>query len=142
MRPTRNRCQHQGAAPAAARRHDARAQRQRSTLLHDSQLSSIKDLPLAERVARMRQPEVRRAILSEERRTRRIAGELRAALGPHFCDRSDSRLRADARQSMAELARAQGRTPSEVAYDELLKEDGKSLLMLTIGNTRQAASIG
>ena len=35
---------------------------------------------------------------------------------------------------MAELARAQGRTPGEVAYDELLKEDGKSLLMLTIGN--------
>ena len=35
---------------------------------------------------------------------------------------------------MAEIGRAQGRTPGEVAYDELLKEDGKSLLMLTIGN--------
>ena len=36
--------------------------------------------------------------------------------------------------SIAELARAQGREPSVLAYEELLEENGNSLLMLTIGN--------
>jgi N-acyl-D-amino-acid deacylase len=95
----------------------------------------IKDLPLAERVARMREPELRRAILSEEptdptnplvsfvRRWDRIFATGRTVDYEPGLDKS-----------IAELARAQGRTPGEVAYDELLKEDGKSLLMLTIGN--------
>ena len=95
----------------------------------------MRDLPLAERLAQMRKPEVRRAILSEEptdpanplvgfvRRWERIF-----ATGPTV------NYEPPIDRSIAELARAQGRTPGEVAYDELLKEDGKSLLILTIGN--------
>jgi N-acyl-D-aspartate/D-glutamate deacylase len=95
----------------------------------------IKDLPLAERIAEMRKPDVRRAILSEEptdpanpligfvRRWERIFATGRTVDYEPSLDKS-----------MAELARAQGRTPGEVAYDELLKEEGQSLLMLTIGN--------
>jgi N-acyl-D-aspartate/D-glutamate deacylase len=95
----------------------------------------IKDLPLAERIAEMRKPDVRRAILREEptdpanpligfvRRWERIFATGRTVDYEPSLDKS-----------MAELARAQGRTPGEVAYDELLKEEGQSLLMLTIGN--------
>jgi N-acyl-D-amino-acid deacylase len=95
----------------------------------------IKDLPLAERMAEMRKPEVRRAILSEEpvdptnplvvfaRRWDRIFATGRTVDYEPPLDRS-----------MTELAVALGRTPGEIAYDELLKEDGASLLMLAIGN--------
>jgi N-acyl-D-aspartate/D-glutamate deacylase len=95
----------------------------------------IKDLPLAERIAEMRKPDVRRAILREEptdpanpligfvRRWERIFATGRTVDYEPSLDKS-----------MAELAHAQGRTPGEVAYDELLKEEGQSLLMLTIGN--------
>ena len=36
--------------------------------------------------------------------------------------------------SIAGLAAAQGRTPEEVAYDELLKDGGQALMLLGIGN--------
>jgi N-acyl-D-amino-acid deacylase len=95
----------------------------------------IKDLPLAERVAEMRKPEVRRAILSEEPTdpTNPLIGFVRRWERIFATGRTvDYEPSLD--KSMAELARAQGRTPGEVAYDELLKEEGQSLLMLTIGN--------
>ena len=95
----------------------------------------IKDLPLAERVAQMRKPDVRHAILSEApsdptnpligfaRRWERLFVSGRVVdYEPHL------------KSSIAELARAQGVKPEELAYDELLKEQGKSLLMLTLGN--------
>lgn len=95
----------------------------------------LKDLPLAERVAAMHDPGTRAAILSEQpvnpsnpligfvRRYDRVFPTGRTINYEPALDRS-----------VAELARAQGRTPAEVAYDELLKEDGKALLMLTLGN--------
>ena len=95
----------------------------------------IKDLPLAERIAEMRKPEVRRAILSEEPTdpTNPLIGFVRRWERIFATGRTvDYEPSLD--QSMAALARAQGRTPGEVAYDELLKEEGQSLLMLTIGN--------
>jgi N-acyl-D-amino-acid deacylase len=95
----------------------------------------IKDLPLAERVAEMRKPEVRRAILGEEPTdpTNPLIGFVRRWERIFATGRTvDYEPSLD--KSMAELARAQGRTPGEVAYDELLKEEGQSLLMLTIGN--------
>lgn len=95
----------------------------------------LKDLPLGERVAAMRDPGTRAAILSEQpvnpsnplicyvRRYDRVFPMGRMINYEPALDRS-----------VAELARAQGRTPAEVAYDELLKEEGKALLMLTLGN--------
>lgn len=95
----------------------------------------IKDLPLAERVAEMRKPEVRRAILSEEPTdpTNPLIGFVRR-WDRIFATGRTVNYEPPLDSSIAELARARGRTPGEVAYDELLKEGGKSLLMLTIGN--------
>ena len=87
----------------------------------------IKDLPLAERIAEMRKPEVRRAILSEEPTdpTNPLIGFVRRWERIFATGRTvDYEPSLD--KSMAELARAQGRTPGEVAYDELLKEEGQS----------------
>lgn len=100
----------------------------------------LKELPLAERVAEMRKPEVRAAILTETpvdpanplitfaRRYERIfvTGD-RIDYEPPFS------------RSIAGMAQAQGRDPGEVAYDELLKEDGRALLMLTLGNYEECS---
>ena len=100
----------------------------------------IKDWPLAARVAEMRKPEVRAAILSET-----PADPSNPLIG--FVRRYD-RVYATAATvdyepaancSMAGLGLAQGRPPDEVAYDELLKEDGNSLLMLTLGNYEEGS---
>jgi N-acyl-D-amino-acid deacylase len=95
----------------------------------------IKDLPLAERVAEMRKPEVRRAILSEEPTdpTNPLIGFVRR-WDRIFATGRTVNYEPALDSSIAELARSRGCTPGEVAYDELLKEEGKSLLMLTIGN--------
>jgi N-acyl-D-aspartate/D-glutamate deacylase len=92
-------------------------------------------LPLAERVARMRQPEVRARILGET---------------PHFDDPlvayvhtafhklfplGDPPCYEPARdRSVAAIAAREGRTPHEVVYDLLLQRDGRELLYLPILN--------
>ncbi len=97
---------------------------------------AIKDRPLDEIVAEMRKPEVRAAILAE------TAGEPTNPLVA-FSRRFDrlfvtGRDRIDYEpgfeKSIAGLAQTQGRTSEEVAYDELLKDDGKAMLLLGIGN--------
>ena len=96
---------------------------------------AIKDLPLAERVAEMRKPEVRAAILGE------TSGESTNPL-VGFSRRFDRLFTTGATvdyeppfdKSITGLAAAQGRTPEEVAYDELLEDDGQALLLLGIGN--------
>lgn len=96
---------------------------------------AIKDLPLAERLAEMRKPEVRAAILAD------APGEPTNPL-VGFSRRFDRLFTTGAivdyepgfERSIAGLAAAQGRTPEEVAYDELLKDDGQAMLLLGIGN--------
>jgi N-acyl-D-amino-acid deacylase len=96
---------------------------------------AMKDLPLAARVAEMRKPEVRAAILGDapgdptnplvrlSRRFERL-----------FITGETVNYEPSAETSIAGIAAAQGRTPEEVAYDELLKDDGQSLMLLGIGN--------
>ena len=96
---------------------------------------AMKDLPLAARVAEMRKPEVRAAMLAEN------AGESTNPL-VNFSRRFDRLFTTGAavdyepayEQSIAGFAAAQGRAPEEVVYDELLKDDGKAMLLLGIGN--------
>jgi N-acyl-D-aspartate/D-glutamate deacylase len=89
-------------------------------------------LPLAERVARLRDPAVRAAILSE-------AGSPLAAglLGDFeqmfpFGDPPDYEPGPEA--SLAARARARGVSPSELAYDALLEQDGRALLYRPVMN--------
>jgi N-acyl-D-aspartate/D-glutamate deacylase len=95
----------------------------------------IKDLPLAERVAKMRTPETRRAILSEQPTdpTNPLIGFVRR-WDRIFATGRTVNYEPPLESSIAALASSRGVTPEEVAYDELLKEEGKSLLMLTVGN--------
>ena len=87
----------------------------------------IADLPLAERVARLQDPAVRRAILDEQVDLGPLAFVLSnwTRLFP-LGDHPDYEPPADA--SLAALAAAQGADPLELAYDVMLSNEGKGLL--------------
>jgi N-acyl-D-amino-acid deacylase len=95
----------------------------------------IADLPLAERVAEMRKPEVRARILADK-----PAGGghpllyLAQAWEWIFPLTDDPIYEPDASTSIAARARARGVTPMEEAYDRLLDDDGHAMLLVAMAN--------
>jgi N-acyl-D-amino-acid deacylase len=95
----------------------------------------IADLPLAERVAEMRKPEVRARILADK-----PAGDghpllyLAQAWEWIFPLTDDPVYEPDASTSIAARARASGVTPMEEAYDRLLDDDGHAMLLVAMAN--------
>ncbi|MFB0874869.1 MULTISPECIES: amidohydrolase family protein [unclassified Sphingobium] len=96
---------------------------------------AIAHLPLAERVAEMRRPEVRARIVNEEpgdtllpmtAMTRQWQNMYR--LGDPPC------YEPDPETSVAAMSRREGRPPEEIAYDLLLENDGHALLLVAIAN--------
>jgi N-acyl-D-aspartate/D-glutamate deacylase len=97
----------------------------------------LEGLPLPARVAKLRDPEIRRRILSEDN----AASDPRVAVvmaliqqGLHkifpLGDPPDYEPGPD--QSIAAIAKREGRDPFEVLYDQMLLLDGRQLLMLAI----------
>ena len=95
----------------------------------------IADLPLAERVAEMRKPEVRARILADK-----PAGDghpllyLAQAWNWIFPLTDNPDYEPAASTSIAARAKARGVTPMEEAYDRLLDEDGHAMLLVAMGN--------
>ncbi|TPG31599.1 N-acyl-D-amino-acid deacylase family protein [Mycolicibacterium hodleri] len=100
----------------------------------------IADLPLAERVAEMRKPEVRERILADKPASdghplmfAAQAWEWMFPLGdpPNYePPRSDS---------IASRARARGVSPLEEAYERVLDDDGHAMLLITLANFRDGS---
>ena len=88
----------------------------------------IADLPLAERVARMRTPEVRAAILSEQVDVGDFANHLLRSFHKLFPLGDPPDYEPAASASVAAIAEREGRPAAEVAYDLLLQRDGHELL--------------
>lgn len=95
----------------------------------------IAHLPLADRVAAMRTPEVRAAILSEDPKEgntfplfHRLSYEYMFHFGnpPNYLPRKEN--------SLAAIAEREGRTPQDVAYDALLEDDGNAFIYVTLSN--------
>lgn len=102
--------------------------------LHPS-FREIADLPLEEKVARMRDPDMRRRLLSEEP----------ADVNPFFMFVVNEKemlfvlndppiYHPDPEDSIGAIARREGRDPMEVIYDALLQRDGHEILYRPIGN--------
>jgi len=95
----------------------------------------IAHLPLAERVARMRDPQLRRALLEEKPE---VANPLAAFVAQSFHklfplgDPPDYEPTPD--KSVKAIAEREGRSSEEVAYDLLLRRDGRELLYFPILN--------
>jgi N-acyl-D-amino-acid deacylase len=98
---------------------------------------AIEHLPLERRVAKMRQPEVRAQILSEQAdpsHPNPIQRFLvtRSLDSYPFVDKPDYEPAPES--SLTAIAIRQGRTVHEVAYDALLHRDGQAILFLPINN--------
>lgn len=96
---------------------------------------AIADRPLAERVARMRDPEFRRQLLSEKPESTNplLLGlvsdtSMLFALGdpPNYTPRPE--------ENLAVRAKASGRDLMELLYDELLRDEGRAILFAPKGN--------
>jgi N-acyl-D-aspartate/D-glutamate deacylase len=102
---------------------------------HRAYRSLVGRLPLAQRVARMRDTEVRARILNDE------VG-LKDPLGRHYLTLFDSifalgdppNYEPTREMSVGARARREGRTPQEVAYDLLLQRNGHELLYVPLGD--------
>ncbi|MBW8483986.1 N-acyl-D-amino-acid deacylase family protein [Actinomadura parmotrematis] len=93
-------------------------------------------LPLAERVARMRDPQVKARILAERPAQEDIlAASVRAfpdRLYPLAAENPD--YEPDPRTSVAAVAAAAGRDPMELLYDLLLEDEGRNVLLMPLLN--------
>lgn len=96
--------------------------------------SKIAHLPIAERVAAMRDPELRRALLTEQPEE----GHPLAVLGRNwnwmFALDNPPDYAPPKDQSFAALAAARGCTPEEIAYDRFLDTNGEGLILTVVGN--------
>ncbi|HEY2356672.1 MAG TPA: amidohydrolase family protein [Phenylobacterium sp.] len=99
---------------------------------------AIKDLPLAERVARLRDPEFRRQLLSEEAESARAPGlsPMRAwdRIYPMSAE-PDYEPTPD--HSLAAIAAERGVDPYVLALDHMLTNDGRGMLYLPLLNYAQ-----
>jgi N-acyl-D-aspartate/D-glutamate deacylase len=91
--------------------------------------ADIADLPLAERVAMMRRPDVRSAIIAGARVEDRQLGSRVIAWYPHMFRLGDPpNYEPDPSESAQAEAERRGCDPAEVAYDWLLEQHGTALL--------------
>ena len=89
----------------------------------------LHQMPLDERVAEMRKPEVREALLSESTNlTEGLVGEIITSWHKMFRLGDPANYEPSPEESFAGLAEAQGCTPEEIAYDVLLEKDGRALI--------------
>jgi N-acyl-D-aspartate/D-glutamate deacylase len=96
---------------------------------------ALRDLPLPVRVARLRQPEVRAALLSEEPATNnRIAIALMQRWDQIFPLGEEPDYEPPPSTSVAAVAAATGREPQEVVLDWLLERDGEALLFAPLAS--------
>jgi N-acyl-D-amino-acid deacylase len=92
----------------------------------------LADLPREERLARLRDPEVRRAMVEERPELTGLAAFVGSAWHKLFPlgDPPDYEPAPD--RSVEGVAAREGRTPQEVAYDLLMADDGRALLYVPI----------
>jgi N-acyl-D-aspartate/D-glutamate deacylase len=96
---------------------------------------SIADLPLEERVARMRDPEIRAKILADDPTEFNTWSLLNRIGYERMFAFSEPLNYTPAREdSVAAIAQRRGCTPQEVAYDMLLDADGKGFIFACLVN--------
>jgi N-acyl-D-amino-acid deacylase len=94
----------------------------------------IADLPLAERVAEMRKPEVRTRILADKPGTGHPILVVTQMWDWIFPLGDEPDYEPDPSTSIRARARARGVHPMEEAYDRLLDDDGRAMLLVATSN--------
>ncbi len=93
---------------------------------------SLLELPFEERIRRMRDPELKRKILSEG--DPNAPGMMIQQLGRMFAMGDPPNYEPAYEDSVEAIAKAQGRDPVEFLYDQLLGRDGKELFLVPVLN--------
>ncbi len=101
---------------------------------HPKFVEHLAKLPHAERVAAMRQPDVRAALLKPMGASTHPFATLLAQFNLIFPLRGASDYEPAASTSIAAVAAARGVSPYEVAYDLLMENDGRGKLMVATTN--------
>jgi N-acyl-D-aspartate/D-glutamate deacylase len=105
------------------------------TFLYRPSFQPLRDLPLGERVARMRDPAVRAAILREnDEGAHPILVYFGGAYSKLFPMGAAPDYAPPAEDSFAARAAAAGSDPQELIYDWLISDDGKALIYLPLYN--------
>jgi N-acyl-D-amino-acid deacylase len=94
----------------------------------------IAHLPLEDRIAAMRDPEMKAALLSEEFGEGHPFNALARNWSWLFPLNDPPNYAPPKDQSLAALAAARGCSPQEVAYDRLMETEGKGLFLSALGN--------
>ncbi|MGC2566766.1 MAG: amidohydrolase family protein [Mycobacterium sp.] len=94
----------------------------------------IADLPLAERVAEMRKPEVRARILADKPGVGHPILYVAQMWDWIFPLTDNPNYEPDPSDSIGARARAKGVNPMEEAYDRLLDDDGRAMLLVATSN--------
>lgn len=97
----------------------------------------IAHLPFAERLERLKNPEVRRQIVEHQPRERSALSQiLTQGFDRMFRLEKDGKLDYEPRaeDSVAALAAREGRSPAEIVYDMLMEKDGRGYIYLPMLN--------
>ena len=95
----------------------------------------LASLPLEERVARMRDPQMRATLISEHAsRTRGMSGIVAQSFHKMFPLGDPPDYEPAPEDSIEARAQAAGVEPVEMAYDQLLARDGKELMLFPLAN--------
>ncbi len=89
---------------------------------------AIHRLPLEEKVAELRKPEVREALLSETCQLEGLAGEIVTSFHKMFRLGEPANYEPAPEESFEGLGAASDRRPEEIALDVLVENDGKALI--------------
>ncbi|MFP3899918.1 MAG: N-acyl-D-amino-acid deacylase family protein [Acidimicrobiia bacterium] len=100
-------------------------------MFHES-YQPLADLPLDERIARLRRAEVREAIVSERPALTGVAAFILAAFHKLFPLGDPPDYEPAPECSVQAIAARERRTPHEVAYDLMMSHDGRGLLYLPV----------
>ncbi|MCK9991809.1 MAG: hypothetical protein Dbin4_00329 [Alphaproteobacteria bacterium] len=95
---------------------------------------TIADLPLNERVARMRDPQFRAQILSEKPKGNPLLTGIFYSMHKIFPLGDPPDYEPPVENSVKALAEARGVSPEELVYDMILENDGKALLYAPLAN--------
>ncbi|MBH5390697.1 N-acyl-D-amino-acid deacylase family protein [Bradyrhizobium diversitatis] len=95
---------------------------------------AIAHLPLQERLARLHQPDVRKAILSETATATDDPLFFRPDYDKMFLLGDPPDYEQPPENALGPLARRQGRRPEELAYDAMLSDDGRGMLYVPFLN--------
>jgi N-acyl-D-amino-acid deacylase len=93
---------------------------------------AVADLPRAERQARLRDPDVRRAMVTERIEVSGLAALVTSAWHKLFPLGDPPEYEPGPESSVQAIAAREGRTPQEVTYDLMMADDGRGLLYIPL----------